>query len=85
MVCGRALNDKQWHSHVKIMLHIFLFILSMSISVSEDSSEMTKLDLDFSGDTCCQRPQGSLFMVCTFTSLCRSDITGRDLCKDEFL
>lgn len=79
MVCGRALNDKQWHSHVKIMLHIFLFILSMSISVSEDSSEMTKLDLDFSGDTC-QRPQGSLFMVCTFT-----DITGRDLCRDEFL
>lgn len=43
-----------------VMLHIFLSILCMSISVSEDSSEMTKLDLDFAGDICCQRPQSSL-------------------------
>lgn len=49
-----------WSSHVKVMLNIFLFISCVCISVSEDSSEIIKLDLGFSGNTCCQSPQSSL-------------------------
>lgn len=45
---------------MEVMPHIFLFISCMSISVSQDSSEMTILDLDFSGNTCFQRSQSSL-------------------------
>lgn len=42
------------------MLHIS-FSRGVCISVlSEDSSEMTELDLDFCGNSCCQRPQSCL-------------------------